>query len=355
MQKKIYLEILRIMCIFLVIFNHLPGYELYQQNTGYKCYIYMFITMITRINVPIFFMISGALLLTKTEDFSTVIKNRVKKFSLTLLTFSLLFTLLRCLIESNYSISAMDFTYRIFKGKISYLNSYWFLYAYLGFLFMLPFLQRIAKNFSKQDFFILIGLHFVFFSLIRIVNEFLYSKNMYGIAITDDFSVPLSTTKAFFYPLIGYYIEHNIDIKKIKKRTIAFLLLISTIGILISSYYTYNEGITTGTFTQNYVQMFDYVIAISTYIIIKYIIVVLLNESFTKKISTAICSIGSLTFGMYLLDPFWKLLFYKTYEGNAEVLLPTLLVSFGWCIISMTLSGILTYILKKIPLIKKIV
>lgn len=95
------------------------------------------------------------------------------------------------------------------------------------------------------------------------------------------------------------------------------------------TFYTYNEGMTTGTFTQNYVQMFDYI--------------------------TAICSIGSLTFGMYLLDPFWKLLFYKPYERNAEVLLPTLLVSFGWCIISMTLGGILTYIFKKIPLIKKLV
>lgn len=182
--KKIHLEVLRILAIFLVIFNHVPGYFLYQQNEGYKCYIYMFITMFTRINVPLFFMISGALLLAKTENFSTVIKHRVIKFGPILLIFTLLFTAFRYLIEPNYSIEAMDLTYRIFKGKVVHLYSYWYLYAYLGLLFMLPFLQRIAKNLSRQDIFILMGFHFVFSSLLPMINDFLYSKDMYGIGIS---------------------------------------------------------------------------------------------------------------------------------------------------------------------------
>lgn len=111
---------------------------------------------------------------------------------------------------------------------------------------------------------------------------------------------------------------------------------------------------TTGTFTENYVELFDYIIAISAYIIVKYFIVVICNKNILEKLSGIICLIGSLTFGMYLFDPFWKLIFYDGYEKRAEVLLPTLLVSFGWCIISMILSGILTYILRKLPLIKKL-
>ena len=62
-DKKPYFEYMRIVAIALVIFNHLPGYNLYTISTGYKQAIYMTITMITRINVPLFLMISGALLL----------------------------------------------------------------------------------------------------------------------------------------------------------------------------------------------------------------------------------------------------------------------------------------------------
>lgn len=41
---------------------------------------------------------------------------------------------------------------------------YWYLYAYLGFLFMLPFMQRIVKNITRGDVCILLFLNFVFSS-----------------------------------------------------------------------------------------------------------------------------------------------------------------------------------------------
>ena len=80
MKKKTYIEFMRIIAIALVIFNHLPGYTMYQYADGNIQWIYMIITMITRINVPIFFMISGALLLNKQENFNIIIKECVKTF-----------------------------------------------------------------------------------------------------------------------------------------------------------------------------------------------------------------------------------------------------------------------------------
>ena len=73
-QKKIYFEWMRILACGLVIFNHLEGYTLYKSSIGMKQGLYMLLTMITRINVPLFLMISGALLLKKEEDIITVIK-----------------------------------------------------------------------------------------------------------------------------------------------------------------------------------------------------------------------------------------------------------------------------------------
>ncbi len=59
--RNAYFDALRVLAILLVIFNHLPGYSLYQTCAGPKAWLYMLITMLTRINVPLFLMVSGAL------------------------------------------------------------------------------------------------------------------------------------------------------------------------------------------------------------------------------------------------------------------------------------------------------
>lgn len=66
-RKKTYIELIRIIAIFLVIFNHVDGYDLFAETTGKQDLVLILITMITRINVPLFLMISGAMLLGKTN------------------------------------------------------------------------------------------------------------------------------------------------------------------------------------------------------------------------------------------------------------------------------------------------
>ena len=68
-----------------------------------------------------------------------------------------------------------------------------------------------------------------------------------------------------------------------------------------------------------------------------------------------ICFIGSLTLGIYLLDPFLKMLIYSKYEFAAEPYLPTIFVSIGWVLISMIIGGALTLFLKHLPLTKKLI
>lgn len=75
-KRKVYLEMIRIIAIFLVIFNHVEGVTLYQTSVGLKTWGYMFISMLTSINVPLFFMVSGTLLLGKIDNFKTVIQKK---------------------------------------------------------------------------------------------------------------------------------------------------------------------------------------------------------------------------------------------------------------------------------------
>lgn len=78
---------MRVVACALVIFNHLPGYLLFTIPGGSKQFVYMCLTMITRINVSLFFMISGALLFQKDEDFLCVLRKRFARIVVLLLVF----------------------------------------------------------------------------------------------------------------------------------------------------------------------------------------------------------------------------------------------------------------------------
>lgn len=319
--------------------------------------MYMFITMLTRINVPLFFMISGALLLNRQEDFSVIFQKRISRFCLVILIFELGINIEKyiCAIidGETYDFSLKQFIYELFTEE-NVPAAYWYLYAYLGILFMLPFLQRIAKDIQKQDIEVLLFLHVVFFSIIPILNILLQISGNENIYISGRFDVPLASSRTFFYLLLGYYLEYYIDIKKISKWEIVRLCASASVGILLSCLCTLYEGKTTGTYTQNYVSTFEWITTITAFIIIKYAVIVAFPQLSEGILSKIVSFIGSCTFGVYLLDPYLKILLYSKYQILVQLYLSPLLVSVGWCMISMIIGSVITLSLKKIPVLKKI-
>lgn len=153
--------------------------------------------------------------------------------------------------------------------------------------------------------------------------------------------------------MIGYYLEYNIDIEKIRGKSIG-LILVGIVGIMLSNMCTYYEAKNIGSYTQNYVQLFDYLTAIVTFLIIKYIATTIKGKGESLHMAQCITFVGSLTFGIYLFDPILKKVLYDSYEAIVDPIFPTIIVSFGWIMLSMLLGGSLTYILKKIPGFRKL-
>lgn len=357
-KRKAYLEIIRIVAVLLVIYNHLPGYHLYMVSSGMKQGITMFLAMLTRSNVPLFLMVSGTLLLSRTEDFIQVFKKRVIRICLTILIFECGIFLYHSLTALYYGgsndLTIIYFLLGMISGTLQDTGSYWYLYAYLGMLLTLPFLQRIAKKMERQDFWALLILHFVFSSMIPIIEILLPLIGIDGFRLSYDFNVPFATMKILFYPLLGYYIDNIIDMQHFKRRHIFLINFAALIGIILSCLCTYYEGAKMGAYTQNYVQLFDYVTAIAIFVSVKYMTTVAFPKLVEGKLEKGFCLIGSLTFGIYLLDPLIKLFLYDAFEAWMEPLLPTLFVSIGWCLVSLVLGGFCAFILKKIPLLRKI-
>lgn len=337
----------------LVVFNHSRGYQLYMFSSGSKQIFYMILTMLTRINTPIFFMISGALLLGKNEDYKTVLQKRVKRFVIVIFIFSTLYHLTYLAVtRSLNSFSIKQWLVNVFNGDI--LFSYWYLYAYLGLLIMLPFLQKIAQKMNTQEFAVLLILRFFIFSFIPIINILFHKLEIGTLTIKSNFSVPLISVNAFFFSLIGYYLENNVNVSVLKKKQCYAMAVLMFLGITLSCLCTYHEGWTTGQYTENYVQLFDYISTICVFLLVK-VFVTRTQDQIGPAVKAAVCMAGSLTFGIYLLEPCLKIIFYYKFENWAEPLFPTLFVSLSWCIISMIMGGLITLGLKQLPLIKKLI
>lgn len=352
--KKVYYEWIRLIACFFVIFNHLKGYVLFMNSSGIKQAFYMVISIITKINVPLFFMVSGALLLEKQDDIATVLKKRVSRICLVILIFELgIYTECRLYAMAqgrDYEFTVKRFVYGVFAKNLDETGAYWYLYAYLGFLLLLPFLQKIAKQMSRSEFYALLGLHFFLFSLLPICNLFLRLTGIESLSIAEEFSVPLASTAAFFYPLTGYYLDHKIDIRELSGQKRAGIGVAALAGLFLSCLCVYLDGAV----EENYIFLFDYLLAMTVFLLVKYVVTVRFPVLSEGRISAAVCFVGSLTFGIYLLDHYFKLILYNSYEMFAEGFLPSVIASFGWCVISMLLGGVITCILKKLPLFRKI-
>ena len=91
--KKLHIELLRFLCIWLVMFTHTStaGFSIYlSRPDSFFFPLYMAVPFWVKTAVPIFFMISGALLLGKEETISVIFKKRISRFLQIIFIFSLI-------------------------------------------------------------------------------------------------------------------------------------------------------------------------------------------------------------------------------------------------------------------------
>ncbi len=350
-KKKIYLEIIRIISIILVVFNHTgkSGFLLFVNCKSTILYfIYMGMAILCKIAVPLFFMVSGALLLGKEEDYKVLYKKRVLRMVIVLVLFSLL-QYLYIIYKENSSFELRKFLTRIYTSNM--VAAYWYLYAYLAFLVMLPLLRKMISAMNNKDFRYLIILNLVIVGVLPILSTFFRHKL---ISLNSNFKVYFAISRCIFYPIIGYYVD-RIPINDIKKKHICFGIAASIIGVIIT------EGITTYMFKSLSVSKFDFaeyffksfmvITTITVFILIKKICD---KINFTPIASKIISTIGGLTFGTMLIENIVRENIKPVFawlDGRMFTMLA--------CIISVlcivTISMMITFVIKLIPGMKKLI
>ena len=351
-NKLIYLEIMRIVACFFVLFNHTGtwGHTLFQTSeiNSLEYWIYLFISIFCKFSVPLFLMISGALLLPKEkESLREVWKKRIFKILLILVIWSFLYYLYEVFL-GNERFNLLTFFSKLYYDYWNF--SYWYIYCYIGFLICIPFLRVLVNNLENKYFYYMYGIAIVTLSIIPTLQYILVNDKY---AINWALNMGWLTTNFVLFPCIGYFLEYRVQINK---KLVIGALIINLITLIISCQLSYLKTIRDCYNGGEYFhQTFVLINSSTIYITIKYIFTKLNLSEKTNKI---IISIGSCTLGIYLMHIFFMRkfnFFVKIFATLGNIIREKMLTAFAFCIFVMGICYIITLLLKKIPFIKKIV
>ncbi|MBQ2881076.1 MAG: acyltransferase [Clostridia bacterium] len=348
-KRFVHLDLLRLIAIYLVIFNHTGdrGFTLFVNEIESPIsLLYMMASVFCKIAVPLFFMISGALLLKKDESLKQLFLKRVLRIVVVLILISIPYYYW---LQRSNGIGLSDFFSWIYSNSAS--TSLWYLYSYLALLLILPFLRSMVKNMKKGDFLYLICGYLVFVGIFPCVEYLVFQK--IGV-LHESLSPVLFMTQNVFYALMGYYFEHIFEEADHYKRNLVIGIVLSIISVLITCFITYYqvwiEGISDTQQMERFFNCFIFIPTITVYCIIKNVGTKIKNVGICKWISV----LGSAVFGVYLIEKFIRALSGIVYQLLAPFL-GSFIASLVWCLAVLCLGLIFVVFLKHIPFIKKIV
>lgn len=347
-NRFVHLDLLRIIAIFFVIYNHTGsyGYMLFASCISSPVSVfYLIISILCKIAVPLFFCVSGALLLKKDETLKQLFFKRIFRMIIVLVIVSVPYYYW---LHRDNGTGILDFFRWIYTNSAS--SSLWYLYSYIALLLMLPFLRSMVKNMKQQEFVYLFIGHVFFVGVLPCLEYLLINKtNM----IHDSFTPIIFITQSVFFVLMGYFFEHVYDITTLKKKHLFFCILSSVLAILFTCFITYYQTTIEVCTPHQLERFFDCFICIPTFTI--FILIKRLGITIKKKYSGHWISIaGSAVFGVYLIEKITRALLTKVYD-ILHPFIGSFFASLVWCFAVLVFSLIIIIILKRTPIIKKLV
>lgn len=322
MERKYNIDLLRIISAVAVIIIHIVSAPITNSSTEIAPTLTNNLNLIHTLmnwSVPVFFMITGFCLQRKSEVTYRYCFSRILKYVCVLFTVGLSYALL----EEIFTAKTINVT--VFVNSVSNVitgnlwDHMWYIYSLIGIYLVMPVIHLFLKQ-DKKSVIVLTALLFVFNILLPTFEEFV------------SFGVSIPFGGYLFYVCFGGIVA-QINTDKISPFIYIFGFL-SVVWIIIGS-KNYEFG---------YKHLAVCAVAMSIFLI---------TQRINVKPSSLLLCISKCTFGIYLIHPFFinlaiKLLgidFVSSY-AYAKLLAFAAIVSI--------VSFFTTYILRKIPLIKKL-
>lgn len=348
-NRKLHLEVLRILAIMLVLFHHTEGrgFILFLQRDGFSRSIYLLLSILCEIAVPIFFMISGALLLKKEESIKDILCKRVLRFIIVLFAITVIYRFYDLLVNDKPTGGFMGIVNAFVNNAAS--GALWYMYSYICLLFMLPFLRSIAKNATKEHYIYLIVLNLFFVGILPILSFALSGGKYY---YSNTFNIVLATTMSFFFFLIGHFFENVVDESFYSLKNCLWLSLAAFATLVICAVMT-EKWIPLRGFADSTSKGFHYtLVAVPTVAVYAWTKYLFGHTVRRQKLAAVVTHFGQCTFGIFLFERILRqqtLFMFNWLDG----FLPVILACGLWIIAIVLIGTAFISLLKLIPGVKK--
>lgn len=344
-QRELYIDLIKIIATVFVIFNHsgLAGYGAYANESVFiKQVIELAFSIICKSAVPLFFMCSGCLLLGKSEPLAKIWKDRILKYGIVLIAFTILWYVYIA-IQNHESFSIMwILRYMYSSNSFSYSGAYWYLYSYIGFLAFLPFLRLLAQSMTEKEYLYLLFIDVVVGGLLPVFEALLKLGKL-----AVDFSI--MTNQMFIFPLLGFYLGRVCDENRLKKLKLPMGGL-AIIAICCSELFTINN-LKEDNLTESYMFLLGIFICIFLFISCR-LFAVSWNKS--NRIGVLIEEFGKCTFGVYLIHG-WLLQEADAFFSANGKMVETFKISIVKVLVVYLAATGIIWVLRRNSLVRKII
>jgi surface polysaccharide O-acyltransferase-like enzyme len=326
-----WLDLIRALGAFLVVLAHVE-----YSGSGNNV-ITNFYFVLTRTAVPLFFMASGFLLLSKSESYSDFYKKRALKVFIPFLIWSVIYLVWqRESFDQSFLTILKTYFIKILRGPRA--NHLWFFYELFGLYLFTPILRLFVQKAETKDLLYFWGIWFLFTPLAGLLQEFT--------------PVQIGVEYYFLNGYIGYfifgYLAGRIQFTRPQKMAALAIFLVSLIVTLIG-FYLFDLYHIKSQYLGSYLSVNIVLLSTSLF-------VVFTGLHVPDKFYPAVSLLSRTSFGVYLahvlvMSEFFAIPFFSTfvYIGSAVFMIPLL------GLLGYVLSLLLIVILQKIPVLKYIV
>jgi len=292
MKRRFDYDMLRIFSMLGVIYLHTAAGALQQlDNRALWNFSNVFACLFT-LAVPLFFMMSGALLLEqeKTADLGQLFRHRLPKVVVPACVWTALILFYRCL--TGNGAAAKTAFLRLLNDPV--MVPYWFLYA-LGAMYLLsPMLKKMTDNLSDAHWNYMMAL-WVFLTLgLSTLRQFVPAS--WQLTFTEHWTLNINVVGGYLgYFLLGAYLE-RLERTFSKKTLASVSVILAVVSILGTRWNSYHIAVYTDHFT-NYLTLLTMVRSAALFLLAK----ACLRGREPK--SRLVPCLAGLSFGVYLIHP----------------------------------------------------
>ena len=342
-RREGWLDALRIVSAFLVIVNHTNS-SVFQASSPEHATWWLSVAWyyLCKIAVPVFVMVSGAVLLPRQDSLRKCL-GRFGRILAALLVFSYGYYLYDAWVYWGLwprMINFGAFFEKVWTQQIT--DGFWYLYFYMGLMLMLPLFQRMAASMKERDMAYLIGLCFGIGAVWPLAAHYVPA-----LRLPEHFSAPLFTGYIGLF-FAGHWIRSRFTPSQARLRGAA-ATLIASVAISVVLTRVEFDRVPGGKywFMDNRLQpsVFTIIAAVSAMMLAKGLV----------KDSRVWAELGGCAFGIYLVQD-W--LIAET-EMRLFVPLCGMIPAFPavivWELILFAIALAAAWLMRRIPVLKKIV